>query len=129
MKTFTTLCIVLFLFSAFYVGCKDDNTTSPKIETGVDFTITYSIIADTCYFYAAPSEDVKIDSLKSEYATANWSFVYINSDPEYRFVKGTAYWIEWWYNLTRPATWKFTFWGRKYSNNSSYTTVKSFTVP
>lgn len=131
MKTFTSLFMVLLLLSSFYIGCKEDtNPIQPPPGSSLDFTITYTISGDTCWFYFSPNEDVRLDSFKTEYLAQNFSKVYRSPDPELRLVKGTVYlFFGWVGNMPRPAGWKFTFWGRKYADNSNYTVTKNFTVP
>jgi hypothetical protein len=131
MKTFTFSCFVLLLLTLLYSGCKDDSTSPTQITTpGVDFSISYTISGDTCWFYFTPNEDVRLDSIKAEYQAQSYSEVYPWPWPEERYVKGSTYlFFVWWFSMPRPANWKFTFWGRKYSDNSNYTVTKSFTVP
>jgi hypothetical protein len=131
MKTLISTCILLFLLSFLYFGCsKDDSTPTGNtvVPISVDFTITYQITQDTCKFYFTPSLDNHIDTLRAEYPAMNYNMLYTGS-PTFTFNANVAYYFEWWYQMPRPATWKFTFIGRKVSDNSRYQTVKDFTVP
>lgn len=131
MKTLKNAIFLLILLSFFYFGCKDDNTLptgNTVVPVGVDFTITYQFLNDTCLFFFTPSLDNHIDTLRAQYPAMNYNMLYTGS-PTTTFNANVAYFFEWWYQMPRPAVWKFTFIGRKVSDNSRYQTVKDFTVP
>ncbi len=131
MKIINTAIFLLFLLSFFCFGCKEDNTPptgNTVVQSGVDFTITYQIVSDTCKLYFTPNLDNHIDTLRAEYPAMNYNQLYVGN-PTATFNANVAYYFEWWYQMPRPAIWKFTFIGRKVSDNSRYQTVKDFTVP
>jgi hypothetical protein len=131
MKTLITTLILLVLLSFLFIGCGDDKTNptgNTVVPIAVDFTITYQINNDTCKFYFTPSLDNHIDTLRAEYPAMNYNQVYVGN-PTTTFNANVSYYFEWWYQIPRPAIWKFTFIGRKVSDNSRYQTVKDFTVP
>lgn len=123
--------IFLMLLSASLIGCKSDSTTQPPPAPKTpDFTLTYLITGDTCWFYFTPNMDVKLDSFKTQYQAQSYTQVWWMIYPETRYVENTQYrFFGWSGSMPRPADWKFTFWGRKYSDNSAYTITKDFTVP
>jgi hypothetical protein len=131
MKAFSTLFLGLLLISIFYIGCSKDNpTTPPTQEPTVDFTMTYQIISDTCYFYCNPTQTVRIDWLRIIYSAGGYDHTF-NYSGSIIYNPGTTYWISdfIWVNILHPADIRFIFHGRWVSDNKDYETTKDVHIP
>jgi len=128
MKTSLKLFIASLIMSFLLIGCSKDNPVSNNTNNtpSVDFTMSYQIIGDTTWFMECPTQTVYIDKLRYQYQAYDET---LNLDPNTVYTPTQTYYIFWISNIIHPADCKFTFTGRRVSDNSSYEVQKTVHVP